>query len=774
MMAFPPFIQDDSVVSGTVINHSNGDLEVNGGTHTIDMNGPYQHVGNITVKGGGILTIRDTVFYFLTSDYERNIWIQDGAELYMFNSTFSVNLDAFNFTEGLNIEVKNNGDLRMVNSRLECDGKLNVDDGYVHLSNSVITKNKNDRGNYDTCVDITLINSGYMLITDSDIENLPPKQYINVTDTSTFVAINSFIDIDFGDTSYSRLRLWDSAEAYLYGVTTTEPTSFPPAASAIEIKGNAFAEIYKWMRSSVLDAAGVIIGGAKVTTWSLILNQPVEPPRIEIYNYTYKSSSNWNVTGYDGETLFPLRTNILKAGASFPNNNFTGNYNVKCTLESFKGVASAHLSFSSYPRLLESENEVRLNLTFDTIVPPDLNNIFSKKPPVYITGNTEIKKPVQIQENIIVDGGTLNLNSTTMNFAQRPLDRFYVLVKNGGTIKFADSNIFDSNGLIYYIYNFESKIDIIDSNIYNLGVMITADGGDINIENTYYEGNFYLREYNSNITISDNSILNGSYMIMDYANITMLDSYVSSMTLSLDDVMISAINTSFSNPSGLQFSDDTVAELINVNTTRITASGNAIAYVGWWLKTNVTDSGWNPVPGAIVDVYNYSKPSGDLIMYANGTSDDNGQVVTKVIGAIINASGTFFGIERSYFVQASYKGVKSSFEGFSSPSKNIKKFLTFSQKPDLKPTKIEIIGDAIEGRTVKLKAVISNIGDFEVNNVPVKFILNNDEVGSDTIDYIADGSSDSVQVDWEAKLGKQTGVVIQSRWIGKQNLANIH
>ena len=73
----------------------------------------------------------------------------------------------------------------------------------------------------------------------------------------------------------------------------------------------------------------------------------------------------------------------------------------------------------------------------------------------------------------------------------RPL---LMVVKNGGKIIFDDSRVYDSSGTSYFIYNFGSMINVTESSLDNIGVMITADGGDVNFDNGNLNGNFYLKD----------------------------------------------------------------------------------------------------------------------------------------------------------------------------------------------------------------------------------------------------------------------------------------
>ncbi|UCH88033.1 MAG: zinc ribbon domain-containing protein [Thermoplasmata archaeon] len=754
----PPFIPD-APVKGGVTKYGNGDLEVDGVTHTIDMDGTYQHEGNLTVINNGKLIIRDTIFNFLTPNYERHIKIESGGTLSLENSTMTVNLDSINFRETLDIDVSGNGKFEMVDSYLLCDGILDVDNGNVYIRDSTIARNTDDGGINDTCVDISLKSASYMKITDSKINDYPILANITIDGTSTFVAINTYLDIDFEklSTKPSRLEIKGSAKAYLYGVTTVEPTNFPPDASAIAITGaNAIAEIYKWVGLKVEDAAGIPVGGASITVRNLTKSEPVGTPRSEILDYIGRTSTTWNVSAKDGTTYFPLRTNILRYGGGDPTNNYTGTYNVTAELESYEPKAQAGLSFSSYPRLLASENIINATLLFSEIVPPDLNNHFSDRPPVKIMGNTKFTKPVQIQENIIIDGGTLTLDGTDMKFTQDGSEMFFIFIKSGGKLIIKDSNVWDAKGLGFPIYNFGGTISVSNSILNNKGTIIVLSGGDLNFDATDFTGDFYVKSQGSNVTITDDSYLETKKVTFNSATVRIEDTILNATEpVKTTDVMFTAINTSFTHI--LEFNGNSEAELINVNSSSLSVNDNSIVERGWWLIANVTDGGDNAVPDATVDVYNYTLPGGELKLYSNGTTKVTGQAIIKVIGEIITPTQTLKGIERSYYLNATYKEKEyvSDSEGFSSPSTNIMKKVSFTQLPDLKVEGLTITGERTEGKMLKFKATIKNIGTFEARDITVRFLVDNEMIVADQpIGYLEKNKATSVEAQWSAELGE--------------------
>jgi subtilase family serine protease len=758
-MVVPPFVIDAPNVSGTVTKMGNGDLIVDGETYTIDMNGAYQHTGNITVKNSnGHLIIQDTVLNMITPKYQRNIYVQDNAKLTLINSTITVNLDTFKFFESLNIEVTNNGILDMTDSKIECDGWLRADDGTIRIRNSQLTRNTNNVGLNDTTVDIIVEGSSYMEVSDSSIIDIPPTGYIVVNETSTFVAINSHIGINFQSSDWSRLQMLGSSRAYLYGITTTEPASYPPQQPAIVIgSANAEVELHKWVDIHVMDAAKIPVGGAFITVQNLTETTPVSAPRSEILNYLGRTTLTWNKTDKEGDVLFPLKTNTLKYGTPVPDNNFTGTYKLTAKLTSFASEAEEGISFESYPRLLDADNTIRLNMTFDEVVPPDLNDHFSTRTPLKILGNTVFNKPIQIQENIIVDGGTLTLDSMNMVLSQTSGHRYYILVKNGGTLDIKNSNLYDINSRYgFFIYNYGSTINAMDTDINTDGSLSVLSGGHVNFDNTDLNGVFYVDHPESNITITGDSYLNGTDIVMDRANLVIHDSIINaSEDLSVFDCTLSAINSSFS--KHLYFGGSTIGELINVDIVGpadLSVSGSAVISRGWWLTTNVTDAGYNPVPGASFYIYNYTLPTGKLGLYSSASTNGVGQVITKVIGEIIDSSGPYSGIERSYYLNATYNELESNPEGFSSPTFNTQKFLRFSAEPDLTPTELTMTGDKIEGKTITFKAKIANNGNFEARDITVRFLLNNKQISVDkTIGFIDQGESAIVTVDWTGELG---------------------
>jgi subtilase family serine protease/RNA polymerase subunit RPABC4/transcription elongation factor Spt4 len=121
-----------------------------------------------------------------------------------------------------------------------------------------------------------------------------------------------------------------------------------------------------------------------------------------------------------------------------------------------------------------------------------------------------------------------------------------------------------------------------------------------------------------------------------------------------------------------------------------------------------------------------------------------------------NATGSFKGIERNYFVNASYRTSVSNDVGTLPPTSNKLIELEFDLAADLTLTGPIITGNLFAGNILTLNATIMNIGDFDLNTteIPVRFLVDDKNLGLDEkLSKLGASENANVTKEWTATLG---------------------
>lgn len=114
-----------------------------------------------------------------------------------------------------------------------------------------------------------------------------------------------------------------------------------------------------------------------------------------------------------------------------------------------------------------------------------------------------------------------------------------------------------------------------------------------------------------------------------------------------------AINSSFNLP--LNFRGETIAHLVDIDTNdkmpEVNVSGNAKAYINWWLTINVIDNESNPLVGVEVKVHDFFT---DEIVNSSVTNND-GIVRFALLGNVIKDDGPEHSQNKSYYFEGIYQ-----------------------------------------------------------------------------------------------------------------------
>lgn len=246
-------------------------------------------------------------------------------------------------------------------------------------------------------------------------------QYDVIFDDTTFVSIDSYIDVDFlssqnpenpkdnSNPNHNRIVLRNNARAYLVNLTVNEMQS-GGAHEDTPFITDASSEIYlyRWLDVSVLDAVNLPIQNAKVSFAYNGVSGPIQQ-RVEMLNnitnptnplgsvvlaYLNKGVSNYNLTDASGKCSVPLVSDNISA-AFWPNSMPYGNYRVSVTYNTTTLVKN--VSFPVFPAINATSNRVTLNFSLAAVIEhPDIAISFSTEPEKIILANSQLELKVNI------------------------------------------------------------------------------------------------------------------------------------------------------------------------------------------------------------------------------------------------------------------------------------------------------------------------------------------------------------------------------------------
>jgi len=246
-------------------------------------------------------------------------------------------------------------------------------------------------------------------------------QYDVIFDDTTFVSIDSYIDVDFlssqnpenpkdnSNPNHNRIVLRNNARAYLVNLTVNEMQS-GGAHEDTPFITDASSEIYlyRWLDVSVLDAVNLPVQNARVSIAYNGVSGPIQQ-RVEMLNnitnptnplgsvvlaYLNKGVSNYNLTDASGKCSVPLVSDNISA-AFWPNSMPYGNYRVSVTYNTTTLVKN--VSFPVFPAINATSNRVTLNFSLAAVIEhPDIAISFSTEPEKIILANSQLELKVNI------------------------------------------------------------------------------------------------------------------------------------------------------------------------------------------------------------------------------------------------------------------------------------------------------------------------------------------------------------------------------------------
>ncbi|MCK5560358.1 MAG: hypothetical protein KAJ51_07175, partial [Thermoplasmata archaeon] len=765
------------------------DLDIEFTNNDADFNVDFWDM-EIHIFERSTLEIRNSTFMMsMDTSHKYSINVKNGGLLRIVNSVMTVDITQSNPYFTLYIDVMDSN-LEVETSTLKFPGGINITNGNFSLLQSEIISLDSPHTTKGCAV--LKFESGNIYFEESSVRTYLTGKDITLSSNSKFVGINTFLDIDFSTNSL--LSVSGNTMAYLFNVTTVPP-SYPPFSSAISVVGApAEAQVYRWVIANVSDCIDVPVGNATVTVKFANDTTPDKPLQ-EALDYLGLSSNDY-VTDKNGSTIIPLLSDILTS-SSMPNSDYVGNYKLTATYDSTT-LGMVNIGLPMYPHIEEFDNNVYKGISSATeLVAPDNNPYYesSSVADIVISSGTSTIKDSQYQKptggvvptygqkgNTIVENtGTLVVQDSLVSFEQNSQNKYFIMVKDNGTLKLQNSIIQD--GIVspavvpINIYLFDNAKLILEQNsiAQDIGAIVARAGGALN--------NIVIEVTNSNITgniidaigseisidINSNSFIDVGSMIADDAKILIQNSVISTNYMpSFDGANFTAVNSSFN--QDLTFSTDYNVILININNPgffNITAVGSTMIHVYWWLKVLVKDSRANPLADADVYLWNYTQEMEKYsIPYRQGSTNLNGEVTFDVLGGYIDSSGYWYGGNiGNYYINATYLGVSSDEDGYfntrGTRGNGINVFggnqeveIVINGAPDLVIYDNEIEYDPAQplvDEIVNLTVTVHNLGKFGASNVYVRFfdLTANKQIGVDQYITLVDGgTSEDVSIQW--------------------------
>jgi subtilase family serine protease/RNA polymerase subunit RPABC4/transcription elongation factor Spt4 len=760
---------DFDPVEGIVYKDPQGNLLIDGGsTHIIDQKGgPYHMQGNITVDGAGsTLTIINTTFKFLKGyGFSYNVNVKNQGTLIIENSEITIDTSAGGTEERVNFYVTS-ANFMMENSSLLLPGNLVVRSSDAEIKDSTIAKSSDGIIQNSLIMNITGSN---FLLADSSVKDIKSGEHIYLHGYTNFTAINTYLNLS----SSHKLQLNDYTKAQLYGLTVQNPSS----NSLMNVQSsNAYVEIFRLLYLTVYDVTNVPVGNAMVTARNYSNQDLIPPPDTNIMDYFDKDINNYNKTDFLGKVILPLRSdNITSSGV-----DYTGNYLLSVDISTFN--TGGGYSLKPYPNFLEQFNKPTHAFKFSTLIPPELNGHYSTaRGTVTITTSEVFDSPLQLQQNLKIDGGTLTIPSTKLEVNQSNTERFYILVKNGGKLILTKSTLTDPGNWPLNIYVDGGSEIVVEGSAFKLGdgILSLRGGSTLKMNATTMTGSINSIGPGNKVIITEGSTVSANDIVLIDSTVTFKDININTGAIRTEKLILSAINTTFNQQ--LTFMSSSIAKLTNVtfpgvSSPTITIKDTSEVNIFWWLTVRVVDGGDNLLEKAMVHLYNYSL-SGQKKLYDERETNANGVALFDVYSEKRNASGSFKGIERNYFLNASYRNAKSNGLGTLPLTTNKIMELEFDLAADLVLTGVSIIGNIFSGNSLKINATVKNVGDFDLNTteIPVRFYINGKILGTDLLlSKLEVDETATVSKDWTASLGDHiiNVTVDPANSVGEKNESN--
>ena len=520
------------------------------------------------------------------------------------------------------IYVQSGGELILHNSSIE---QIPDEDLAQYIGGSAdVTMDSADDG------PTIMVNDATLMMFESSITDMPefptdPNIASNLTliDHSTLLAVNSYIDVDFGPVealadwySHNMLVLSGLSNAYLYGCHF-EPYSGELSAREYSISTTADSDayIYRWLSVTVGDEYGVPIPDAEIdavfTGSSDLEGEPLvyytstglsSTPPAEVLDYMGETVESVFVTKSDGVAQIPFLTDIVTFGES----GYVGSFVItgSTTIDSDTHSSNETFSFPAYPAMTldDQQFEVTVDIEGISAESPDSAR-WLVVPPDLLIENMEYYHAGDV---IVASDGTLTLSNAVFRVVQTYDNEHTIYVDGTANFVVEDSQI-----------------------VSDLPVNIIVKGsGTLEITNSMLSGVSIVAMDDAEIVL-DGATIDGA------------------ITTSWDSEAHIAIFDSLLIQSP-ELSGNTVCEVTNTSAPSIIVLDNAVALIYRWIHITIFDGGDYPLEGADV----YARFYVNETFWTSSATDSSGIARLKSLGTILTSTGsTYVG---QYRVNASY------------------------------------------------------------------------------------------------------------------------
>ena len=383
----------------------------------------YTATGSLTINNGASLTLKDGGIQFAQTTTQHYSVTVTGT-LILDNATVTVTGDTID--PYLKLDFSVSGRLELKNgATLAFPGWLSTSGATVIMSSNSKVKALASTSGWSTDPDdayapILDFDSSVVRIYDSSLEDLfegsaanDTRLTVNLTGTTNFIAINSYIGIDFANVStsgaiHNTLDLTVNALAFLLWPRFDDgdkPNSPLDYSNAIVAHGTTVAYVYRKAMVTVVDQYGAPVDQATLSiTYSGTTNVAQYPdrsvgattPHDDVLAYLGRTTGNWKTTDPAGQAIIPLVSDLIDATSV----RFWGNYNISATSGSYG--ATKQVGLTHYPVLDEASNSVTVELTLTGLIQPlaDLRPDSMSYTPL----NPTMKTPVTINVVVANDG----------------------------------------------------------------------------------------------------------------------------------------------------------------------------------------------------------------------------------------------------------------------------------------------------------------------------------------------------------------------------------
>jgi subtilase family serine protease/ribosomal protein L40E len=383
----------------------------------------YTATGSLIINPGASLTLKDGGIQFAQTTTQHYSVTVSGA-LILDNAVVTVTGDTIDPYLKLVFQVS--GRLEMKNGAvLAFPGWFTANGATVIMSHSTIKALDSVAGwtnNVDEDDDAPAMafDASVVRIYDSTLQDLfekagvnDPRRQVNLTGSTHFIAIGSYIGIDLANATssgptHNTLDVTAPAQAFLLWPTfddTQKPANSIDYSNAINVTGATAAYVYRRANVTVVDQNGAPVDQATLRmTYSGTATDAQYPdrsvgaimPHDDVLAYLGRNAGNWKTTNPAGQATIPLVSDRVDTTGV----HFWGNYNITAT--SGAHSATKQVGLAHYPVVDDASNSVAVILELTDLVQPlaDLRPDSMSYTPLNPTNKT----PVTINITVANDG----------------------------------------------------------------------------------------------------------------------------------------------------------------------------------------------------------------------------------------------------------------------------------------------------------------------------------------------------------------------------------